>query len=584
MSRLWEPEKPRKGTLKPQTVFLQPQAPTPQANRARLKPAQPQDQPEPEQSDDSDPGSDQESPSPEPSPSEPADHFGPPSRDPVRIKYVSTQQRSKTLAPDVSDDEQPPKPEPVYTRKQTVERMGKLDPRHAFGHRLTGSVRFSPRLFYSTILVPEEDYDPQSYASVRKWACSLINLESKALAGNSALEIAAYISGCWVDSSDEIPSDIAIQTWEEARIKISVGRVSHDVREMEADMAQSLKRSKGSGNTYDDFKETSKHRRAEAEDPDPTNWAESITALLKQARESPRECEAVSRAFLVISLVVVQAASREISRLSAYMSKSLPGICVQCAGLSQLPMFVVTDELETNLKVVFRPETPALKSIVLITVACANFRGELKKIHETGAALRLAFYGMPIVALSSSSAKWLGVKLGSLWASVMGSKTEHSITALTNFLHNYGDDLGNRGLNLLAPYARLFATGVFQELSTADNGYFVAIMKTIIKEAGPKSEADAIGFLEGVKISDFDLRWAQQVGISAVDIVREEALTEKNVGAAIERARIPVDQRPPRPEAPQPLPDPVHSTDGPAKITTTFRKKVRAHPAPNPWD
>ena len=147
----------------------------------------------------------------------------------------------------------------------------------------------------------------------------------------------------------------------------------------------------------------------------------------------------------------------------------------------------------------------------------------------------------------------------------------------------YGNDLGNEGLNLLAPYARLFSTGVFQELSTADNGYFAAIMKTIISEAGPQSEAEAIGFLEGVKISNFDVRWAQQIGVAAVDLVREEALTEKDVGEAVKRARIPVDQRPPRPEAPQPLPDAVHDNEGPVRITTTFRKKDRARPSRNEW-
>ena len=121
-----------------------------------------------------------------------------------------------------------------------------------------------------------------------------------------------------------------------------------------------------------------KHTRYH-EIPDPRNWTESINILLREARGSPLECEAVSKALLVISLVVVQAASREISRLTGYIVKSLPNICVQCAGLSQLPIFTLTDEFETNLKVAFRPETAAVKSIVLVTVACANTGGELKK-------------------------------------------------------------------------------------------------------------------------------------------------------------------------------------------------------------
>ena len=48
----------------------------------------------------------------------------------------------------------------------------------------------------------------------------------------------------------------------------------------------------------------------------------------------------------------------------------------------------------------------------------------------------------------------------------------------------------------LAPYARLFTSGVFQELSTADNGYYVTTVKKIVALARPKEEATTISSLE----------------------------------------------------------------------------------------
>ena len=82
----------------------------------------------------------------------------------------------------------------------------------------------------------------------------------------------------------------------------------------------------------------------------------------------------------------------------------------------------------------------------------------------------------------------------------MCKKTEPTITALTTFLSKYGTGEGGHGSNVLALYARLFTTGVFQDLCTADNGYYVAIIKVIIAEAGPKSEASTVEALEGVKL------------------------------------------------------------------------------------
>ena len=90
---------------------------------------------------------------------------------------------------------------------------------------------------------------------------------------------------------------------------------------------------------------------------------------------------------------------------------------------------------------------------------------------------------------------------------MMCKTTEPTITTLTAFLHKYGSGEGGNRLHFMAPYARLFTTGAFQELSTADNGYYVAIVKMVIAESGPRSEATAVEALEGVKISDHDLRW-----------------------------------------------------------------------------
>ena len=50
--------------------------------------------------------------------------------------------------------------------------------------------------------------------------------------------------------------------------------------------------------------------------------------------------------------------------------------------------------------------------------------------------------------------------------------------------------------NQLAPYARLFTSGVFQELSTADNRYYVTTVKKIVALVRPKYEATAISSLE----------------------------------------------------------------------------------------
>ena len=72
---------------------------------------------------------------------------------------------------------------------------------------------------------------------------------------------------------------------------------------------------------------------------------------------------------------------------------------------------IMSDTFWTNLKVAFRPETTPTKSIVLVTVACVTAGGELKRIHSTGAALRLAFYGMALVSLTTSATKYLGVHL-----------------------------------------------------------------------------------------------------------------------------------------------------------------------------
>ena len=106
----------------------------------------------------------------------------------------------------------------------------------------------------------------------------------------------------------------------------------------------------------------------------------------------------------------------------------------------------------------------------------------------------------------------------------------------------------------MAPYARLFTTGAFQELSTADNGYYVAIVKMVIAESGPRSEATAIEALEGVKISDHDLRSAKAIGVAVVELIREEALKEKNVGLAVVRART----NPKEHASKQAVPNPPH--------------------------
>ena len=235
--------------------------------------------------------------------------------------------------------------------------------------------------------------------------------------------------------------------------------------------------------------------------------------------------------------MLVQAASREIPKLRNDIANTLPGICISNAGLGHLPTLIMSDNFCSNLKVAFRPETVPTKSIVLVTVACATSVGELKKLPSTAAALRLAFYGMPMVSLTTSAARHLGIKLSVLWRSMMCIKTQASISALTLFLHTHGSGAGGNELSFLAPYARIFTTGAFQELSTAENGYYVAVIKTVIAESGPSNEATVVEALEGMKISNHDLREAKALGVAVVDIIREEARKEKDVGPAVIRAR-----------------------------------------------
>ena len=158
-----------------------------------------------------------------------------------------------------------------------------------------------------------------------------MNLERKSQAGNSATYIAAYVSACWIDSEKILPSSLAFSRWTKAGIRLEERRVIHKVPQpgLGGDFAPQRASTSGApGTAYDAFKEDTLPKRRGAEDPDPRDWAESINALLKVAQGSRHECEAVSRAFLVISLVLVQAASREIQRLRVYMTKSLPNICV----------------------------------------------------------------------------------------------------------------------------------------------------------------------------------------------------------------------------------------------------------------
>ena len=243
-----------------------------------------------------------------------------------------------------------------------------------------------------------------------------MNLERKSQAGNSAIQIAAYTSGCWVDSKAVIAGDLALNRLLRAGIRLNHKRVTYQAQplQMQTDSASQSVSLGGGGvpaNAFDQFRHSVLSGPPGVEAADPQNWAESIDALLKMAETNPEECETVSRAFLVISLVLVQTASRELPKLRNYMANTLPVICVSAAGLSQMPVFIMSDRFCTNRKVAFRPETTPTKSIVLVTVACATAGGELKRIHSTGAALRLAFYGMALVSLTTSATKYLGVHL-----------------------------------------------------------------------------------------------------------------------------------------------------------------------------